>query len=450
MLERDAMQTLVAWKNRRHRKPMLISGCRQCGKTFLAMEFGKRHFENTLVLNFERDPGLAGIFAANLDPVRILHEIGMLLLGKSIDPTRTLIIFDEIQQCTEAITSLKYFCESGLDLFIVCAGSLLGVELKRKNVSFPVGKTEHLRLYPLTFREFAKGLGAEKHLRLLEEFSLLREIPSALSEPMTRLLKLYYTLGGMPEVVQTYIDTEDISQADKVLERIISDLRNDFSHYADPTDILRINWIWDSVPKQLAKDNSKFVFSHVREGARSRDLEDALQWLVDAGLLYRLEKVSAPQVPLAACSDAASFKVYAHDVGILRRCSGISYRTIMAEQDAPGVFMGAVTENYCLTELIALGLRPYYWKNANTAEVDFLFEDELNRLIPLEAKTATHTKAKSFDLFCKRFSPAIGFKVSLRNVGENLKGRTREISLPLYLLWKLKKYLSAESEAASR
>lgn len=445
-MERSAMKSLVAWKDKSHRKPLLITGCRQCGKTWLMTEFGRRFFEKTYVFNFEKEPALADIFKYDLDPVRILSELGMYREGKPIDPEQALIIFDEIQQCPEAVTSIKYFEESGQNLYLLCAGSLLGVELKRKKVSFPVGKDDQLQLYPLSFYEFTEALGGGKYLEMLKGYDLFRELPSYISEPMLRYLKLYYIIGGMPEAVKTYVETEDISEVDKVLDRIIQDLRNDFAHHAEPKDILRIGWIWDSVPKQLAQDNHKFVFSHVKAGTRSRDLEDALQWLVDAGLVYRLEKVGAPQIPLSSCSDATFFKTYTADIGLLRRNAGVGYQTVLTEPEGYATFKGAFTENYCMTELISLGIKPYYWKSGNSAEVDFLFEDERNRIMPLETKSADNTRAKSFATYCKQYKPELGFKVSTKNVGDNRKAETHEISLPLYLLWKLPLYIAAESK----
>lgn len=443
-MEREAMKALVRWKERPSRKPMLITGCRQCGKTWLMTEFGKRYFERVVLFNFEKEPALADIFKFDLDPVRILHELGMYRDGKPIDTERTLIIFDEIQQCSEAVTSIKYFEESGLDLYLLCAGSLLGVELNRRGMSFPVGKNDRLKLYPLSFAEFAEALGGRKYLDMLRDFAPLREIPAYIAEPMMRYLKMYYIIGGMPEAVQAYIDTEDLEAVDTVLDRIIQDLRNDFSHHAETKDILKIGWIWDSVPKQMARENNKFVFSHVRAGTRARDLEDALQWLVDAGLVYRLEKVSSPQIPLSAFSDATFFKVYLNDLGILRKNAGIKYRTVLTEPEGYSVFKGAFTENYCLLELISQGVKPFYWRSGNSAEVDFIFEDQVNRIIPMETKAADNTKAKSFAVYCRQYRPAMGFRVSSRNVGDNQRDVTHEISLPLYLIWKLQAYVDMD------
>lgn len=440
-MERIAMKRLVAWKEKPRRKPLLVTGCRQCGKTWLMKEFGRLYFQRIVLFNFEKEPALADIFKYDLDPVRILRELGMYQIGAPIDLENTLIIFDEIQECPEAVTSIKYFEESGLNLYLMCAGSLLGVELKRKKLSFPVGKDDQLHLYPLCFSEFVEALGGGKYLSMLRGFDRFREIPAIVTEPMLKYLKLYYIIGGMPEAVKTYIETEDLSEVDAVLDRINHDLRNDFAHHAEPKDILKIDWIWDSVPKQLAKENNKFVFSHVREGVRSRELEDALQWLVDAGLVYRLEKVSAPQIPLSSCSDSTFFKVYAHDVGILRKKAGVSYRTILTEPEGYVAFKGALAENYCMTELIALGIHPYYWRSDNIAEVDFLFEDDENRILPLETKSAANTHAKSFTTYCNKYAPTLGFRMSTKNVGDNQKGKTHEINLPLYLMWDLLRYV---------
>lgn len=441
-MKRESEKKLINWKEKKKRKPLLITGARQCGKTYLMQTFGNEHFKNTLTLNFEKEPAIKEIFDYNLDPKRILNELGILKFGTTIDLDNTLIIFDEIQRCETALASLKYFEESELNMYLLCAGSLLGVELRRKNFSFPVGKVERLEMYPLSFYEFCYALGGEKYITALKDFDLYREIPSLIAEPMLKLLQLYYIIGGMPAVVKTYIESKDFEEVDKVLDDILKDYRDDFSQYANPHDVIKISAIWDSIPTQLAKENNKFVFSHIKESVRARDYEDALQWLVDAGLVYKLKKVSAPQIPLSSASDSTYFKVYMHDIGMLRKKSEISYKTIFTEPKAYSAYKGAFTENYCMTELINLRIRPYFWRSASTAELDFIFEDDMNRIIPLEAKSANNTKAKSFMSFCKRYDSELGFKVSTKNIGLNEKGKTRELSLPLYLLWKLKKYLN--------
>lgn len=447
-MKRLAMQELIVWKNSPTRLPMLITGPRQCGKTYLMEEFGNTYFAEVKSFNFEKNPELAELFAFNYDVDRILSELGMYSGGKAIDTEQTLLIFDEIQQCPKAITALKYFAESKRNLYILCAGSLLGVEIKRKGISFPVGKIQRLSLYPMSFTEFIIALGEEDKLTSLRNWDLYRAIPSFLHETMQKYLNLYYIIGGMPAAVKKYIETQDFSEVDKVLDGILRDYRDDFSNHAEAKDIVRIGYVWDSVPKQLAKENQKFVFSHVKEGSRARDLEDSLRWLVDAGLVYCLEKVGTPNMPLSAYADATYFKTYCSDVGLLRKKAGVSYRAILTNAESISSFMGAFTENYCMTELINAGYHPYFWRNDATAEVDFLIEsDEL--VIPVEAKAAENTKAKSFSSYCKTYSPKIGFRLSRRNVGDNQKKSVHEIALPLYLVWKLNRYILDNSQPLS-
>ena len=439
MIKRKIFKRLEKMHEDGGKYALLVDGARQVGKTYIIREFAKTHYESFIEINFIRMKGAREIFENVEDEHDILVKLSTLSKGR-LKKGSTLVFFDEVQKCPEAVTYIKFLVEEG-SCHYVLSGSLLGVELKRKKVSFPVGKDEQLKLYPLDFYEFTQALGGGNYLEMLQEFDPFREIPSYIAEPMLRYLKLYYIIGGMPEAVRTYVETEDLTQVDTVLDRIIRDLHNDFAHHAEPKDIVRIGWIWDSVPKQLAKDNNKFVFSHVREGTRARDLEDALQWLVDAGLVYRLEMVSAPQIPLSSCSDATFFKTYGADLGLLRRNAGVGYRTVLTEPEGYASFKGAFTENYCMTELTTLGIRPYYWRSGNSAEVDFLLEDSLNRIMPLEVKSADNTRAKSLATYCRQYKPELAFKVSAKNIGDNQKGDTHEIRLPLYLLWRLPVYI---------
>ena len=257
-------------------------------------------------------------------------------------------------------------------------------------------------------------------------------------------MKYYYIVGGMPEVVKKWVDTHNFEKVEQLQENILLDYSSDFAKHAPKGDIPKLNWIWDSIPKQLAKENNKFVFSHVKAGKRAAELEDALEWLVDAGLVYRLELVSKPELPLSFCADATYFKVYMSDVGLLRKKTGISYKTILEETELYGTFKGAFTENYVLLELLAQKKHPYFWRSGNTAELDFLFEEE-NQLIPMEAKAEISTRAKSYTQFVKKYNPAIGFKFSMKNVGANIVEQTMTYSVPLYLLWRLDAYLKADA-----
>lgn len=435
------MVRLAEWKDLPDRKPLLITGVRQCGKTYVIKEFGNRYFEDVAYFYFEGNRGLSSIFEYDLEPERIIRELGAIVRGKEIIPGKTLVIFDEVQACPKALTSLKYFCENMKALHIVCAGSLLGVSVKRDNVSFPVGKVNRLQMYPMTFSEFLLASGEKALYEGLKQFEPERVLPELYHIPLGKYLKYYYIVGGMPEAVKKWTDTHDFDAVSELQDNILQDYANDFAKHAPKTDIPKLGWIWDSIPKQLAKDNNKFVFSHVKEGKRSAELEDALEWLADAGLVHRLEMVSNPSLPLSFYADATFFKIYMSDVGLLRRKSGLSHQTILGESELYNNFKGALTENYVLNELVALGKHPYFWRSGNTAELDFLLEDR-DRVIPVEAKAEIRTKAKSYQQFCKRFSPSVGFRFSMKNVGENLTEKTRTYSLPLYLLWKLDRYLS--------
>lgn len=439
-MERSVMQELIRWKNKRNRKPLMLLGVRQCGKTFIAKQFGREQFENVAYLNFEGNVALNSIFEYNLDVKRILNELETIALREKIIPGKTLLIFDEIQSCPKAITSLKYFCEDLPELHVIAAGSLLGVSLKREGVSFPVGKVERIMMYPLSFREFVMANGDGPLLESLESMDKLREIPLLYTEPLRKHLLNYYIIGGMPEAVDAWINTHSYEEAEKVQANILEDYENDFAKYPPVQDINKIRQIWHSIPEQLAKENNKFVFSHVREGGRARDLEDALEWLIDAGLVYKQKLVEKPELPLAYMAVDTSFKVFMSDVGLLRHKANVYYGTILKGDDQYIRFKGAMTENYVLTELLKNDLPYYFWRSGNQAEVDFLTEDK-GHIIPLEVKSADNTRAKSFQTFVAKYRPQYGFKVSLKNLGDNQVNETRVYSLPLYMLWRLKEYV---------
>lgn len=445
-MERDIMKQLVAWKDSHDRKPLLVTGVRQCGKTYILKEFGNRYFEDTAYFYFEGNRGLASIFDYDLDPVRILRELGSIVLGREIIPGKTLVIFDEVQACPNAVTSLKYFCENMKEVPIVCAGSLLGVSVKRDGISFPVGKVDRLQMYPMTFAEFLCADGGQALYEGAMQLELKRELPELYRIPLEKNLKYYYIVGGMPEVVKKWADTHNFDEVSRLQDTILEDYSSDFAKYAPKTDIPKLGWIWNSVPKQLAKDNNKFIFSHVKEGKRSSELEDALEWLTDAGLVYRLEMVSNPELPLSFYADATFFKVYMSDIGLLRRKSGLSHKTILEEPEIYKNFKGALTENHVLNELIAQGKKLYFWRSGNTAELDFLFEDN-DRVIPVEAKATISTRAKSYSQFCRKYKPLLGFKFSMKNIGDNMVEETLTYNIPLYMLWKLDRYLDNEIPA---
>lgn len=439
-MERDIMKRLVTWKDSVDRKPLLITGVRQCGKTYICKQFGELYFEDVAYFYFEGNKGLSSVFDYDFDVERILDELGNIIRGKEIVPGKTLVIFDEIQACPNAITSLKYFCENKRELHIICAGSLLGVAIKRDRISFPVGKVDRFQMYPLTFSEFLRADGGETLYKGVQRYKLGRELPDLYTAALEKALKYYYIVGGMPEVVAKWVETHNFEKVGKLQDNILMDYSSDFAKYAPKSDIPKLGWIWDSVPKQLAKDNHKFVFSHVKEGKRAAELEDALEWLTDAGLIRRLELVMNPELPLSFYADATFFKVYLCDIGLLRRKSGISHKIILEESELYKNFKGAFTENFVLNELVSQGIAPYFWRSGNVAELDFIFEYE-ELVIPVEAKAELHTRAKSYRQFCKKYHPRAGFKFSMRNAGEHEVEGTRTYSVPLYLVWRLKEYM---------
>ena len=442
MLRKD-YEKLLKWKNKTSRKPLLVLGVRQCGKTYLVKEFGSKEFENMAYINFDGNKGLQSIFDYDFDINRILDEIGSVVLNKKIIPGKTLLFLDEIQDCPRAIQSLKYFCENLPELHVIAAGSLLGIALKEQGISFPVGKVQRLEMFPMSFEEFVIADGGEKYLNGISKLPLGREISELYSVPMQKYLQNYYIVGGMPEAVKIWIQTHDYNQVEEIQNQILKDYADDFGKHTTPDTAIKIKLIWDAIPSQIAKDNNKFIFSHVKEGARAKYLEDALEWLVSAGLVYKLNLVQTPQLPLESMKDNTYFKIYMADVGLLRKKSNVNYRTILNGDESFIQFKGAFSENYIMSELKSLGVSAYFWRTKADAEVDFISDYE-GVLFPIEVKSATNTKAKSLQLFCKRFSPKLAFKASLKNVGDNMIEETHIWNIPLYIFFRIKEYIKTE------
>lgn len=442
-MKRRVYQVLLKWKNKAKRKPLIVSGVRQCGKTYLIKQFGEAEFEDVAYFNFDGDIGLQSIFDYNFDTERIVDELGSVIRGKKIIAGETLVIFDEIQACSRAIQSLKYFCENVPELHIIAAGSLLGVALRDNGISFPVGKVERLEMFPMSFEEFLEADGGKKYLDGLNKLPRDREIPEVYSIPLEKYYKNYLIVGGMPEVVQMWVETHNYSEIEEVQDRILMDYSDDFGKYADPDTANKIKLIWNSITTQIARDNSKFVFSHVKQGARAKDLENALAWLVNSGLVIKLDMVAVPEIPLSGMADLTYFKVYMSDVGLLRRKANINYRTIIEGNEAFIYYKGALAENYVLVQLKCMGIPAYFWRTKADAEMDFITDYE-GKLMPIEVKSADNTRAKSLRLFCNRYNPEIAFKVSLKNVGDNMDGNTHVWSLPLYAFYRFKEYVNQE------
>ena len=435
---REILEDLKEWKDNPGRKPLLLTGVRQCGKTYIIEEFARENFKSYVRINFEESEKLSAIFDYDFDVRRIVAELEMNCRTRIV-PGETCVFFDEIQECPRAITSLKYFCENMRELHLICAGSLLGVAIKKQQLSFPVGKVNRLELHPMDFREFVIAKGRDDLIRVFENWPADREIPDLYSVPMKKLLKEFYVVGGMPEAVKTWVETGNIEDVEEVLSGILKDYADDFSKHAPDEEVIKMRWIWDSIPVQLARENRKFMFSHVREGKRAAYLEDALQWLVDAGLVVKLHLVENPELPLSGFANKSYFKVYLCDVGLLRVKSKVDAGTVFDEAPSYIRFKGAFTENYVLNELVSSGKEPYFWHSGNTAEVDFIYEDK-GEIVPVEVKSAENTQAKSYKLFCRKYRPGTGFKLSQKNIAENNLEGTKTYSIPLYLCWNLDGY----------
>jgi len=442
-MERKTLSKLLKWKEKKHRKPLLMTGVRQCGKTYIIREFGKKEFESMAYFNFDGNAGLKSIFDFDFDVERIVDELANIVYGDKIISGKTLVVFDEIQDCPRAIQSLKYFCENMPDLHIIAAGSLLGVALRKEGMSFPVGKIDRMEMYPMSFEEFVIADGGKKYIDGIKKMKFESEIPEIYTVPFEKYLKNYYIIGGMPEAVQTWVDTHDYKEVEEVQDRILKDYADDFGKHTTPDTATKIRLIWDAIPSQIARENNKFIFSHVKKGARSKDLEDALEWLVHAGIAYKLNLVSNPELPLAGMADHTYFKVYMADVGLLRRKSNVNYRTILEGDTSFIHFKGALTENYIMTQLKCLGVESYFWRTKADAEIDFISDHE-GILLPIEVKSADNTKAKSLHMFCNRYQPKMAVKTSLKNVGDNMDGDTHVWSIPLYMIYRLKEYVAYE------
>lgn len=434
VLKRLLYNELLKWKNSENRKPLILKGVRQCGKTWLLREFGKNNYDDVAYFNFEGNEALQKRFEQNLDVQRIIEELSI-LNNKIIQPEKTLIIFDEIQFCNKALTSLKYFCENAPQYHIVCAGSLLGILLS-KPLSFPVGKVDFLELKPMNFYEFLLANNEEMLLEYLKKN--ITKIPETFENKLINYLRYFYIVGGMPEVVDKWITTKDIQQVEKIQDIILNSYELDFAKHAPLYDTPKLSLIWDYIPRELSRENSKFIYGHVKQGARAKDLEDALQWLISAGLCYKINKIEKPNIPISSYLDMQSFKIYMCDVGLLRRKAKVDANIILSDnKEIYKEFKGAIAENFVLLELNSInGEIPYYWTSGNTAEVDFIWQ--LNdQIIPIEVKSGENLSARSLTIYRQKYNPDIAIKVSMKN----FEKQEKIINVPLYLLWNIEKII---------
>ena len=421
------MEQLAEWKIKSSRKPLLLTGIRQVGKTWLLKHFGKKYFDDTAYFNFERQEELGQFFRTTRDPRRIIDNLS-LVHGRAIQPQNTLIIFDEIQESGEALNSLKYFCEEASEYAVACAGSLLGVALGHDK-SFPVGKVNFLQVYPVTFSEFLSEEAPDLY-GYLEQIDKPEPIPEIFFNPLCEKLKMYFISGGMPEAVATLLGARDTNATQAVLQSIISSYQLDFSKHVEKKDIPKINYIWNSLPSQLARENKKFLYQAVRPGARAREYEDALLWLSNAGLVTKVYCSEKPGIPLTAYDDLTAFKVYLPDVGVLRRLSLLDPVAFSEGNRMFTEFKGALTENYILSGLTGqFEPIPRYWRSGNKAEVDFLIQYR-NQVIPVEVKSDENIRSKSLAYYKKEYTPGLSVRFSLRN----LKKDEGLINIPLFMV----------------
>lgn len=422
---RFAIEQLQKWKVKKHRKPLIIRGARQVGKTWLMNEFGAVSYEHVVYVNFDNNERMKNLFDGNLKISRLITGLE-LYAGHKIDPDRTLLIFDEVQEVPKALTSLKYFNEDAPQYQIVCAGSLLGVAL-HPGTSFPVGKVEFLDLYPLSFFEFISALGKGQYVDLLQKGDF--DMAAAFKQDYIDLLKHYYYVGGMPEAVQSFADNKDFNEVREIQRRILDAYEQDFSKHAPHDAIPRIRMLWNSIPAQLTKENKKFIYGLIKEGARAKEYELALLWLTDCGLVHKVHRVTAPSLPLKAYEDLKAFKLFFMDVGLLSCMVGLRQDVLLDGNALFKEFKGALTEQYVLQQLKTVkGLNIYYWTaERGTAEVDFVV-DNGSDVIPVEVKAEVNLQAKSLKVYREKFHP----KLSIRNSMADYRKDDWLLNLPLW------------------
>ena len=429
---RMAVEKLLKWRAGKHRKPLIIEGARQVGKTWLMKEFGRLAYSNTVYINFDSNSRMADLFASDLDTDRLIMGLE-LYVGHKIDPKDTLLIFDEIQEVPRALASLKYFYENAPQYHIVCAGSLLGIAL-HQGTSFPVGKVDFLKLYPLSFKEFLMATGKEGYAELIDKRDY--QMISGFKQTYIESLKHYYFVGGMPEAVQCFVETGDFNEVRAIQRRILVAYEQDFSKHAPNEIVPRIRMLWNSIPSQLAKENKKFIYGLIREGARAKEYESAIMWLSDCGLVHKISRVNTAGIPLRAYEDLRAFKLFVVDVGLLGCMAGLRQRTLL---DGNGLFVefkGALTEQYVCQQLKCHDdIDVYYYTNdRGSCEVDFIV-DTGDLIIPVEVKAEVNLKAKSLKTYYERFNPELCVRTSMADYKED----GWIVNLPLYSVDQLSK-----------
>lgn len=428
---RFAIDKLYQWKNNKRRKPLIIEGARQVGKTWLMKEFGRLAYEDTFYINFDSNTRMTELFSVDLDVERLIMGLE-LYVGRKIQADKALLIFDEVQEVPRALSSLKYFCENAPQYHIICAGSLLGIAL-HQGTSFPVGKVDFLKLSPLSFEEYLMAIGKEQFVDLLKKQDV--QMMTSFKQTYIDALKQYYYIGGMPEVVQSFVDHKDFNEVREIQKRILFAYEQDFSKHAPKEIVPKLRMLWNNIPSQLAKENKKFLYGLVREGARAKDFETAIMWLSDCGLIHKVGRINAAGVPLRAHEDLKAFKLFLVDVGLLSCMAGIHYRTLLDGNQLFVEFKGALSEQYVCQQLKTLdNIDVYYYTNERgSCEVDFVLDIE-NNIIPLEVKAEVNLRSKSLKMFHEKYSPEISIRTSMMDY----KKEEWLLNLPLYAITQIR------------
>ncbi len=429
---RIALEKLLTWKQSKRRKPLIIEGARQVGKTWLAKEFGRQAYADTVYINFDSNSRMAELFASDLDTDRLIMGLE-LYAGRKIDPNNSLLIFDEVQEVPRALASLKYFYENAPQYQIVCAGSLLGIALHH-GTSFPVGKVDFLKLYPLSFKEFLMATGKERFAELLDKQDF--DMVTNFKQTYIDSLKHYYFVGGMPEVVQSFAENKDFNEVREIQKRILAAYEQDFSKHAPNEIVPRLRMLWNNIPSQLAKENKKFIYGLVRKGARAKDYETAIMWLSDCGLVHKVSRVNVAGIPLRAYADLKAFKLFVVDVGLLGCMAGLRQRTLLDGDDLFVEFKGALTEQYVCQQLKTIeDLDMYYYTNdRGSCEVDFVV-DTGEQIVPVEVKAEVNLRAKSLKTYQEKFLPELSIRTSMTDY----KKEEWLVNLPLYAIDQISK-----------
>lgn len=426
-MKRRITESLIEWKNNKDRKPLIINGARQVGKSYILQEFGANHYDNVVEINFEMNKSLSDFIENDINPINIIQYIEV-ATGQVITEGKTLIIFDEIQACHRALTSLKYFCEQAPNYHIIAAGSLLGVAIHREKYFFPVGKVDELNMYPMDFEEFLWAMGKEQLAAMIREhYSKNLEIPQAIHNLAIELYLKYFIVGGMPEAVEKFIETDSFLRAQQIQNKILNEYIADMTKYADPAKSVKIRSCYDSIPAQLAKNNTKFQYKVVQRGGTATIFGEAIEWMIYAGITLKCQNLEHGLIPLKAYADLSNFKLYMGDIGLLTLRSTMPLQTILSPLDEDNTFLGAMTENYIAQVLAGKGIPIFYWYSKGKAEIDFVLQIE-NTIVPIEVKSGVRVRSRSLNVFMEKYKCPYGIRISKKNFGfeNNIK------SVPLY------------------